>query len=71
MTYKFYKRGIMGVTLAQEKLYTSEGRQEMLRRIHILKSHKYSDEECAVDLGITELDVKLLQEWEEFEDSLI
>ena len=59
------------MTLAQEKLYTAEGRKEMLRKIDVLRRHKYSDEEIAVDLNISILDVKLLQEWEEFETSLV
>ena len=62
---------MMKVTLAQEKLFTAEGRQEALKRIRTLKSHHYSDEECAIELDITELDVKLLQEWEVFEDCLV
>ena len=59
------------MTLAQEKLYTAEGREEMRRKVDILRRHKYSDEEIAVDLNISILDVKLLQEWEEFENSLV
>ena len=59
------------MTLAQEKLLTAEGRKDMLRKIDVLRRHKYSDEEIAVDLNISILDVKLLQEWEEFENSLV
>lgn len=58
-------------TLAQEKLYTAEGREEIRRKVDILSRHKYSDEEIATDLNITVTDVKLLMEWSEFEDCLV
>ena len=59
------------ITLAQEKLYTAEGRGEMRRKVDILRRHKYSDEEIATDLNITVTDVKLLMEWSEFEECLV
>ena len=56
---------------AKEKITTIEGRAEMIERAHRLRSHKYTDEEIAVDLGLTVQDLKALENGYVFVDSLI
>ena len=56
---------------AREMLKTSQGRQELLRRVEVLRSHKYADEEIALDLGLTVKDLNALENGYTFVDSLI
>ena len=37
----------------REMIKTSQGRQELLRRVEVLRSHRYKDEEIALDLGLS------------------
>lgn len=56
---------------AREMLKTSQGRQELLRRVRVLRSHKYKDEEIALDLGLTVRDLNALENGYAFVDCLI
>lgn len=56
---------------AREMIKTSQGRQELLRRVEVLRSHKYRDEEIALDLGLTVRDLKALENGYAFVDSLV
>lgn len=56
---------------AKEKITTVEGRAEMIERAHRLRSHKYTDEEIAVDLGLSLRDLKALENAYAFMDSLV
>lgn len=56
---------------AREMIKTSQGRQELLRRVEVLRSHRYTDEEIALDLGLTVRDLKALENGYAFVDSLI
>lgn len=56
---------------AREMLKTSQGRQELLRRVEVLRSHKYKDEEIALDLGLTVRDLNALENGYAFVDGLI
>ena len=56
---------------AREMIKTSKGRQELLRRVEVLRSHRYTDEEIALDLGLTVRDLKALENGYAFVDSLI
>lgn len=56
---------------AREMLKTSQGRQELLRRVEVLRSHKYKDEEIALDLGLTVRDLNALENGYAFVDCLI
>ena len=56
---------------AREMIKTSKGRRELIRKAEVLRSHKYTDEEIAVDLGLTVQDLKALENGYVFVDSLI
>ena len=56
---------------AREMIKTSKGRQELLRRVEVLRSHRYTDEEIALDLGLTVRDLKALENGYAFVDSLV
>lgn len=56
---------------AREMLKTSKGRQELLRRVEVLRSHRYKDEEIALDLGLTVRDLNALENGYAFVDCLI
>lgn len=56
---------------AREMIKTSQGRQELLRRVEVLRSHRYTDEEIALDLGLTVRDLKALENGYVFIDSLV
>ena len=56
---------------AREMVKTSKGRRELIRKAEVLRSHKYTDEEIAVDLGLTVQDLKALENGYVFVDSLI
>lgn len=56
---------------AREMIKTSQGRQELLRRVEVLRSHRYTDEEIALDLGLTVSDLNALENGYAFVDSLI
>ena len=56
---------------AREMIKTSQGRQELLRRVEVLRSHRYTDEEIALDLGLTVRDLNALENGYVFVDSLI
>lgn len=56
---------------AREMIKTIQGRQELLRRVEVLRSHKYADEEIALDLGLTVMDLNALEKGYAFVDSLI
>ena len=56
---------------AREMIKTIQGRQELLRRVEVLRSHKYADEEIALDLGLTVKDLNALENGYAFVDSLI
>lgn len=56
---------------AREMVKTSRGRRELIRKAEVLRAHKYTDEEIAVDLGLTVQDLKALENGYVFVDSLI
>ena len=56
---------------AREMVKTSKGRKELIREAEVLRAHKYTDEEIAVDLGLTVQDLKALENGYVFVDSLI
>ena len=56
---------------AREMVKTSKGRRELIRKAEVLRSHKYTDEEIAVDLGLTVQDLNALENGYAFVDSLI
>ena len=56
---------------AREMIKTSQGRQELLRRVEVLRSHRYTDEEIALDLDLTVRDLKALENGYAFVDSLV
>lgn len=58
-------------TYVKEMVKTSQGRAELIRKVEVLRSHKYTDEEIALDLGLTMTDLKALENGYVFVDSLI
>lgn len=57
-------------TDAKYKITTQKGRAEMIERANKLRRHKYTDEEIALDLGLTLEDFEALENGYIFVDSL-
>lgn len=53
------------------KLNSQEGREELIKKVKILRSHHYTDEEVALDLGLTESEIKELDKLDAYVNSLI
>lgn len=59
------------IGLNRVKLNTREGCEELIKKIKVLRSHHYSNEEIIVDLGLTESELNMLDQIDAFNDSLV